>query len=453
MFRQSIKNIFYSFLIIILFSNYIFGQVEAIKIKGKILHPISEKVRISSVNGKTIKTAKLNNGNFALNFETIEGYYTFHHGSESTAIYLQKKDDLIIDLDAELFDESIIYKGKGSQRNNYLAKKALIKESAKKDISKFHEGTEEDYLIKNQDLYGLIKDTLKTFAVEDFFIKEEHKSISYDYLLQIKNYKSLQEYYFGKKVKVSHNFLSPLKIVNYDNEYEFNSQPYYGYLVLSKWKKDIEKEKGFTEMNKKYHEVNSPSIKIALLKSFYYSISKNKEKAEDYFNLIKSNTPSSNFISMARKKMKTVLKIKKGVKSPSFSFKNAENKTYSLSDFKGKYVFIDVWATWCRPCLQQIPALKVLEEEFKKEEIVFVSISVDKNNAYDKWKTMIKEKELGGIQLFSDNSFSSKFVKAYGISSIPRFILIDKEGNIYDENMSKPSSKSTKEVLEKLLKN
>ena len=145
------------------------------------------------------------------------------------------------------------------------------------------------------------------------------------------------------------------------------------------------------------------------------------------------------------------LKIKKGTESPKFTFKDISNKVYSLDDFKGKYVFIDVWATWCGPCLKQIPALKELEHIYKDKDIVFVSISVDISDAYNKWKKMVDEKELGGIQLFADNSFESKFIKAYGISSIPRFIIVDKEGKIYDENADKPSTESLKTTLDSLL--
>ena len=269
------------------------------------------------------------------------------------------------------------------------------------------------------------------------------KSLNYSYLFGIQNYKSLQDYYFGKKIEVSDSFLSPLKDINYDDENEFTTQPYYSYLVSSKWKKDIEHEDGFVNMNKKLHTINSISIKIDLLISFYYSISKDIKKAEDYFKLIKNNTSNKQFIAAAKEKLKAVLKNKKGAKSPLFTFKDVENKTYSLSDFKGKYVFIDIWATWCGPCLQQIPALKKLEHQYQDKDIVFVSISVDKASAHDKWKRMVKEKEMVGIQLFADNSFDSKFIKAYSITSIPRFIIIDKEGNIYDGNADKPSTEES----------
>jgi hypothetical protein len=65
---------------------------------------------------------------------------------------------------------------------------------------------------------------------------------------------------------------------------------------------------------------------------------------------------------------------------------------------------------------------------------------------------MIIEQELGGIQLFADNSFDSEFIKAYGIRSIPRFIIVDKEGNVYDDKAPSPSFENTKVLLEALLK-
>ncbi|MFT5891700.1 MAG: peroxiredoxin, partial [Dokdonia sp.] len=175
-------------------------------------------------------------------------------------------------------------------------------------------------------------------------------------------------------------------------------------------------------------------------KNFYYSMSTRPEKAKDYFAMIRSNTPSEEFIGMAKEKLIVINKTAKGKPSPDFSFESIDGKTYSLSDFKGNYVFIDVWATWCAPCIQQIPAIKKLEETFKGKNISFVSISVDQENAYTKWKDFVKKKELEGVQLYADNSFDSAFIEAYGISSIPRFIIIDPEGKIVNANAKKPST-------------
>lgn len=129
----------------------------------------------------------------------------------------------------------------------------------------------------------------------------------------------------------------------------------------------------------------------------------------------------------------------KGKPSPKFTdLENNNGGTSSLDDFKGKFVYIDVWATWCKPCLAQIPALKDLEKEYLDKNIEFVSISTDKPDKHEAWMTMIKEKEMTGTQLYAGQNTS--FMQAYQISSIPRFIFIDPNGNIVDANAPRPSS-------------
>ena len=148
-----------------------------------------------------------------------------------------------------------------------------------------------------------------------------------------------------------------------------------------------------------------------------------------------------------------------GAPSPTFdNYINYAGGKTSLSDLKGKYVYVDIWATWCGPCKREIPSLKKVEEQFHGENIEFVSISVDdekrsgtKEKAFESWKNMVKDKELGGIQLFSDNAWQSDFVKNYKVNGIPRFILIDPNGNIVSPDAPRPSNPKLVELLEEKL--
>jgi len=142
----------------------------------------------------------------------------------------------------------------------------------------------------------------------------------------------------------------------------------------------------------------------------------------------------------------------KGKISPQFNdYENHKGGTTSLSDLKGKYVYIDVWATWCKPCIAEIPALKELEKELG-DKIHFVSISVDKKDKYEAWKKMVTEKDLKGYQLFADKDWKSSFVQDYGVDGIPRFILIDPDGKVADPNAPRPTNSKTKELLMSLVK-
>jgi thiol-disulfide isomerase/thioredoxin len=131
--------------------------------------------------------------------------------------------------------------------------------------------------------------------------------------------------------------------------------------------------------------------------------------------------------------------LTKGKPAFDFTYESIDGKMVSLSDFKGKYVYIDVWATWCGPCQKEIPLLKELEKEFHGKNIVFMSVSIDKPKDKEKWSTTVKEKELEGIQLIADNEWQSSVAVDYMISGIPRFMLIDIDGNILDSRAPRPS--------------
>jgi thiol-disulfide isomerase/thioredoxin len=137
--------------------------------------------------------------------------------------------------------------------------------------------------------------------------------------------------------------------------------------------------------------------------------------------------------------------------SPAFDYLNHKGGNTKLEDFKGKYVYIDVWATWCGPCRAEIPSLKKIEEEYHGKNIAFVSISVDVDKDFEKWKAFVTDKNLGGIQLFADKNWNSDFMRSFGINSIPRFILIDPNGKIVQSDAPRPSQAKLKVDLDKLL--
>lgn len=148
-----------------------------------------------------------------------------------------------------------------------------------------------------------------------------------------------------------------------------------------------------------------------------------------------------------------------GKPSPSFeNYQNYDGSKTSLSDFKGKYVYVDVWATWCGPCKAEIPSLKKVEAAYHDKNIKFVSLSLDNSRthggswekAVEDWKAMIADKELGGVQIIAPENGESEFVSGYKVSGIPRFILIDPNGNVVNADAPRPSSPKLTELFNSL---
>ena len=145
--------------------------------------------------------------------------------------------------------------------------------------------------------------------------------------------------------------------------------------------------------------------------------------------------------------------------APKFEgYENVKGGKTSLDDLKGKYVYIDVWATWCGPCIREIPSLKGIEKDYHDKNIEFVSISVDDGRGFKGdaaaarvgWQEMVSEKSLGGTQLLSDKGWKSDFISGFKINSIPRFLLIDPNGVVVNADAPRPSSPKLRALFESL---
>ena len=178
---------------------------------------------------------------------------------------------------------------------------------------------------------------------------------------------------------------------------------------------------------------------------------KYSENMKEYFDMfMKISTDDADKKALAELYEKVKI-LAVGNSSPKFiDYENNAGGTTSLDDLKGKYIYIDVWATWCGPCIGEIPSLKKVEKKYHNKNITFLSLSIDKAKDHDKWKKMIVDKELGGMQLLADDAWGSKFVQDYQIKGIPHFILLDPEGKIVKYSAPRPSSDKLIELFDKL---
>ncbi|KGL62720.1 TlpA family protein disulfide reductase [Polaribacter sp. Hel1_85] len=436
-------------------------KVDYAIVSGKITNANSDKIIIYSQFNRDnkVEITLKEDGSFKDTLKMATDFYLFREDRNLTEFFAPKGSDFIIEYNASKKDSTIIISGSQKIVNNYIFDKEKMTESLRGDEKEMYLKNEADFkehLLKIKNAQEKL--LTNTNGLPEDFKNSGTKSINYEYLSALSRYQSYHGYYLkDRSFKVSDNFLDELKDLDIENEKDFIfSQGYrnlVGHKTNSTAQKLAEKDSIANDIAvlKTVSNIKSDIIRNKLLfdnAKYGITYTKNLEDFYKIYSEFSSDEKNNKKIEADYKRLKS---LAKGSFSPKFTdYENNAGGTKSLNDLKGKYVYIDVWATWCGPCIAEIPSLKKVEKEFHNKNIEFVSISIDQIKDHDKWKKMIVDKELGGMQLFADNNWESKFIQDYMIKGIPRFILIDPQGKIINANAPRPSDKKLVETLQSL---
>lgn len=208
------------------------------------------------------------------------------------------------------------------------------------------------------------------------------------------------------------------------------------------------------QWNNDYSEKLS-QIKSPYLQSTYalYALNKSKKAGEDYrelYNKLKPMLSSADTLSVWSL-VQSKTKLATGTAAYHFALPDAKGKIWQLSDFKGKLIYIDLWATWCTPCIKEGGFLEeVMKQYAGNDNIAFIKISFDKRE--DQWMNYISKHETKALNLLAADAFDSKLAQFYNVKSIPHFILIDSEGKIIKAYAPRPSSPELTTLINENLK-
>jgi peroxiredoxin len=181
-----------------------------------------------------------------------------------------------------------------------------------------------------------------------------------------------------------------------------------------------------------YADRNSALVAIS-------SLDETEDKAliEEALNKIEKLSPASktlvdNLRKARAEKKEREERMKVGNPAPAFTCLNAKGKKMSPSDFKGKVLVLDFWASWCGPCRQEIPNMKKFYEEFKGKGVEFLSVSIDAKE--EAWRKAMKEENMAWPQGWVKDG-GKEVMNLYQFGGIPFILVIDKDGNIFKKNV------------------
>ena len=429
-------------------------------ISGKISNKLVGELTFNSADRSVKEVINVKeDGSFMDTLRVKEETYVLYDGKNMTEVYIEAGNNISVSYDAVDFENTLTITGVGSEISNYLYEVGKKENKLRGSGISVYLLEEDEYKAKYSQIKTASEKILAAAeGISEAYKAKEKRNLNYSYLGQLNIYEMYHAHYAKlPDFKISEGYLNELEDFNYENEEDFLFSSSYKNIVTSHFNKEavtLAKTGSITEdiaFLKVAGAIENETIKNSLLyNNAKYAVTYTKD-LETFYTTFMANSTNEDHnkeITESYKKLKTV---SKGQPSPQFiGYENFAGGTTSLSDLKGKYVYVDVWATWCGPCKAEIPSLKEVEKKYHGKNIEFVSISVDKAKDHEKWVKMVTEKELRGIQLFSDKDWDSDFVTGYLIKGIPRFILIDPNGNIVNSNAPRPSDSKLIDLFNEL---
>jgi len=378
--------------------------------------------------------------------------------------------------------------GANKRENKTLLELKKILKFKNTNNNPFYNCSEETFIERIDSLENMANKVIKKYKLNNKqpksdFLKLAQSYINSELAYYLEDYPRKLEYSFGKKyaslndqhhttnstttnktddlINLSQLYLSKNESYRVHNSEFLNNTSYANYLfqTVSINSYDIfytddydQKGRAFPDLNLHLQTIDSlfSQKELADYLKFRFLLSEIKltdENIELFIESFKETNPPNSYIEILERKLKATPKKEIG----NYVFKDLNGKETTLSEFKGKIVYVDVWATWCPPCMEEKPHFKKLINSFGEDnkDIEFVAISVDTD--VDKWKKLVKKENLIGKQLNLNEGIKHDFRQDYLIWGIPRYMILDRNGKMIKTAAQRPSNKNLLGYLQGLI--
>ncbi len=460
-----------------LFTCHLFGQVI---ISGEVMNaPKGSEVSITYFNS-TIEMKEVKAGNVQLDrvgrFSLVFNLHAHTLArlvidSQYTSIFLVPDDSLHLTVDFNRFDSTISFSGKGASDNNFMVADRLADFDMKANrYNSFSDANTFKMYIDslekaNHDLLHAFDTTAFTAEFRNYITSE----IRYRFINPRWMYKFGYDKVSRKMVDkpVPENYFHFLEALDLDDNKASDNGSYA--VALMRYLTEMNDAKTFKSIPDTLSKHQKAQWRIRKDYSYRKSIFKNRILDYQLTWYLKLNLPlviddsifaeelvrdyktvcmNNEYISFIDEMFSKAKRLAKGNIAPEFTLTDNQGNQVSLSSFKGKIVYIDFWATWCLPCIMTMPDSRRLTQKFTgRNDIVFLYVNV--HDELGKWQNFLINESIAGVNLYADKRQSDQLYSLYNFTSIPHYVLIDRNGKLISSKAERPKN-AENSILEAL---
>ncbi|MEZ4883407.1 MAG: TlpA disulfide reductase family protein [Chitinophagales bacterium] len=409
-----------------------------------------------------VELASNNEFNIHLNPMDAPRIVTLLHGKRNIEVYIEPGDSVFVDIDMNQFNKKTSFEG-GDINNFFFSELPKSIPTQKKALLEKQGGPKEyralmDSVIAVQ--HQLLEEYANTHTISEEAMNFGTLQIDYQYANHLLTYVFNLNRRRGKQPSVDKDYFSFLEEMIVENPALANLQAYSSFLnnymtyqLLVKMRKTprYDASKYYADLCAIDRATIKDKFLLSMILTQHLVEGLQRSRVEDlkeHYLYAMENTKTEKYTIAVKYVYDQVKHLEAGTVAPDFKVLNIDGEEVALSDFIGKVVYMDFWASWCGPCKQQIPHAKKLKEKFHDKDVVFLYLSIDKNEK--QWRDFVTNKELSGVQLIAGKE-KNNISQVYRVSGVPKYILVDKEGKIADSMAKRPSEDGIEDDIEGLL--
>ncbi|GAB3827605.1 TlpA family protein disulfide reductase [Hymenobacter jeollabukensis] len=442
---------------------------QPVTISGHIDHPKGPKVYLTlfrdplRLASDTVSARLDAQGNFRLALPQVAapGEALLGAGDEMANLFVEPGDSLHLSLDTEQFDETLRFKGRGAAANSYLAQSFLrfddgdnaspMRFVVKKTAAQMTHLVEAN----EQERRSFWQQYAAQHPVTPAFRAYVRQTLAYN----AANQRMMCTIFFRHLHKddqpatpLPAAFLAGLQPLATPNDSALNNNAYLSFVqqypmhlvqltrpVSDNPMPEDAFEPAFEQAIRVYGNTRTRDVVLAqlLLQELQMGSFQNAQAKLPVFRQLNRDSLAAREVRSTYTKR---LALAPGSAAPAFTLQDETGKQVALSSFRGKVVYLDFWASWCGPCLAEIPAATELKQKFAGRDVVFLYVSIDEREK--DWQNMLAKRKLlghGSVHLRAQG-FNSATAKAYQINAIPAYFIIGRDGQLVADQAPRPSS-------------